>query len=87
MHITLKFIAKADDNELKAFDDVIGEVARRSMVLLTRRSSEQGVFPDARRARVLWLGVGEGDVAMKTIHTDLEESCRRSRFADRRTYI
>ena len=26
MHITLKFIAKANDDELKALDDVIGEV-------------------------------------------------------------
>jgi 2'-5' RNA ligase len=57
LHLTLRFIGDCDDAELKKVTEVVDSVSAgihpfRINIIGT------GVFPNEKRARVLWLGVG-----------------------------
>lgn len=59
-HITLKFFGNIDKDDIKSICAVVGkQVALVPPLSLT--IEKLGVFPDARRPRVLWLGT-TGDV-------------------------
>lgn len=72
-HLTLKFIGNVDD---ALVDDLAGPV--RSAVGPHRRFvsafAEIGGFPNVRRPRVLWVGVGEGGSEMAALAGDIERA-------------
>jgi 2'-5' RNA ligase len=71
LHITLLFLGEVDDREVPA-------VCRAVSTQLEDRSSFSllvegvGCFPNARRPRILWIGVGEGTEELCAIHDALE---------------
>jgi 2'-5' RNA ligase len=59
MHLTLAFIGEAEQDKLDAVKEVIDRV-KVPFNSFKFNISGSGVFPTPSRARVLWLGVGEG---------------------------
>jgi 2'-5' RNA ligase len=74
MHITLKFLAEADEAALSSMDQALAAAAG-STAPFTAEISGTGVFPDRRNPRVLWFGVGEGEATIKAIAADIETRC------------
>lgn len=58
-HLTLKFLGEVDRSLVARVVDGMRSAARRSPFSL--HTTEPGVFPNPRRPRVVWLGVG-GDL-------------------------
>lgn len=58
-HLTLKFLGDVEDELIPAVADLVGEVAGR-MDSFEVVLSGTGLFPNADRPRILWVGVTEG---------------------------
>lgn len=80
LHITLKFLGETEPERLE-------RVRERLAGCAVRHSSFRvdvaglGAFPDARRARVLWAGVGEGAEALGALAGDIEAALAPLGFA------
>lgn len=72
-HLTLKFLGNVDDAREPEIARVVEGAASRHR-RFDAAFSELGGFPNLRRPRVLWLGIGAGNDAMARIAADLE-SC------------
>src|SRR3954452_2392633 len=72
MHITLKFVAEAFPQEVKALDATIAETAG-SFPRFTAHVEGVGAFPDERKPRVLWFGLGEAEETIAAIAADIEK--------------
>lgn len=71
-HLTLKFLGNVDDDLVDKIGGVIGSASKRHAPF--RASfAEVGAFPNTRRPRVLWIGIGEGAGEMSALAADLEE--------------
>lgn len=76
LHLTLKFLGYCDSDRVGQIDQKIKEVAQ-SKDVFTFTLQGLGAFPTLKRARVIWVGVGEGagqfvDLA-ESIDSSLEE--------------
>ncbi|MGY8824638.1 MAG: RNA 2',3'-cyclic phosphodiesterase [Candidatus Latescibacterota bacterium] len=60
MHITLRFLGDSEASALAAYENALAALGRRS-VPFELRLTELGAFPNARKPRVLWLGL-DGDM-------------------------
>lgn len=80
LHLTLKFLGDADENQLK---DLI-EIANRTAAQISKftlRISQTGVFPSPRNARILWLGVKDEKKSLLKISEILEAECEKPGFS------
>lgn len=72
LHVTLLFLGEVVDKEIPEVCRAVSEVTRRHAPF--RMSVEgTGCFPNARRPRVLWVGVGQGEAELCALHDDLEQ--------------
>lgn len=71
LHVTLLFLGEVDD---RALPDVCRVVAEAGGGLVPFAMSVQGAgcFPNPRRPRTLWVGVGEGTQELVALHDALE---------------
>jgi 2'-5' RNA ligase len=71
LHVTLLFLGEVDD---RAVLDVCRAVAdcTRQHAPFTLSVERAGCFPNPRRPRVLWVGVGEGTQPLCALHDALE---------------
>lgn len=80
VHITLRFLGEQDDkgvqNAIEAGDAVS---CRHAPFRFVVRGA--GVFPDARRARVLWVGTEEPLEPLYRLAHDMERELRQRGFA------
>jgi RNA 2',3'-cyclic 3'-phosphodiesterase len=71
IHVTLLFLGEVDDREIPSVCRVVGETVSGhqpfSMVI-----ERVGCFPNPRRPRILWIGVGEGTQELCALHDGLE---------------
>jgi 2'-5' RNA ligase len=78
LHLTMKFLGDVDDagteRLLAAVDSITGRHRPFEMTL-----GGVGAFPNFRRARVVWLGVGS-DPRLEWLHHDLEVACGAAGF-------
>jgi RNA 2',3'-cyclic 3'-phosphodiesterase len=72
-HLTLKFLGNVDDERVDAIAAVVDAVAARHAPF-EAAFSEVGGFPNLRRPRVLWIGIGQGAEPMAALASDLERS-------------
>lgn len=72
LHFTLHFLGEVEDRDLAAICRVTSEVAGQ-MARFTLSLRGVGCFPNPRRPRVLWVGVGEGREAVTALHAALEQ--------------
>jgi 2'-5' RNA ligase len=71
LHVSLLFLGEVDDREIAALCRVVadkcGERPPFPMSVAT-----VGCFPNSRRPRVVWVGVGEGSAELVELHDALE---------------
>jgi RNA 2',3'-cyclic 3'-phosphodiesterase len=71
LHVTLLFLGEVDERDLPAVCKAVAEVAAQTLTF-PMGVQTVGCFPNPRRPRTLWAGVGEGSQALCTLHDALE---------------
>jgi 2'-5' RNA ligase len=71
IHVTLLFLGEVADREVPNVCRVVAEQTQKHEPF---RLSIEGVgcFPNPRRPRIVWIGVGEGTQELCALHDDLE---------------
>jgi RNA 2',3'-cyclic 3'-phosphodiesterase len=72
VHLTLKFLGDIRAEALDGIRAALGEVCAKHApfdVALT----ELGAFPSARRAKILWIGVGVGSDRLRSLAADVDD--------------
>jgi RNA 2',3'-cyclic 3'-phosphodiesterase len=71
IHVTLLFLGEVDEREIlsicRAVQDTVGRHEPFSMTV-----EKVGCFPNLRRPRILWIGVGQGSQELCALHESLE---------------
>lgn len=78
IHLTLKFLGEVPVERLDDVTAATAGVAGRHRELLMQLGGI-GAFPNFRRARVVWLGVGH-DPRLELLHHDIEVACESLGF-------
>lgn len=78
IHLTLKFLGETDAARVPALRGVLDDVARRHR-MFSMDIHEVGAFPNFRRARVVWMGVGR-EPRLELLHHDIEVACEAQGF-------
>jgi len=73
LHVSLLFLGEVDEREIVDVCRIVAEITGRH-TSFTMQVQTAGCFPNLRRPRVLWVGVGEGKEALCAIHDDLEKA-------------
>lgn len=80
LHFTLRFLGEVGDSAL-------GDVARAAREAAAAHAAfaaalgAAGAFPNARRARVLWIGLAQGAESMRALADSLADALERRGFA------
>jgi 2'-5' RNA ligase len=72
LHVTLKFLGNVDDQKAGAVRESAAAAAE-SFSPFRAAVSGTGVFPNAQRPRVLWLGIENADGALKALAARVDE--------------
>jgi RNA 2',3'-cyclic 3'-phosphodiesterase len=79
LHFTLRFMGELGESGARRAAEAAEEAAAKHAAFDAALGAA-GAFPNARRARVLWIALGEGAGAMKALAGSLEEALRRRGF-------
>src|SRR5947199_4392979 len=71
LHVTLLFLGEVDEREVPAVCRVVAEQTQQHPVF-PMSIEKVGCFPNPRRPRVLWIGVGAGTQEICALHDALE---------------
>jgi 2'-5' RNA ligase len=71
LHVTLLFLGEVVDRDVPALCNAVSEVCAKQVAFATSVESA-GCFPNPRRPRVVWVGVGEGAPELVALHDALE---------------
>ena len=80
VHLTLKFLGDVPEDDLDGVRVALAEVCGRHGPFEVETSGF-GAFPSARKARVVWAGVGEGHDRLRSLAEDVEGSLENLGFA------
>lgn len=80
LHVTLAFLGAVEASRIPAIGAVLADVAS-AHAPLEARVGGVGVFDRPERARVVWLGFGEGDARLSALVRALEDGLRAAGFA------
>ena len=73
VHLTLKFLGKVKSGQVDELVESLRAIAEtRTMFALTL--SGAGVFPNPKKARVLWLGISGDTEALGDLHLGIEDT-------------
>jgi RNA 2',3'-cyclic 3'-phosphodiesterase len=87
LHLTLKFLGDANENQLRDLEKTVEEISTRHSKFKLR-ILETGIFPGARNPRVLWIDVRDETQSLVKINNFLEAECEKIGFArERRKYV
>lgn len=75
LHLTLKFLGDVPTLEMAAVCRTVVKVAAQ-IAPLEIAIVGAGAFPQVRRPRVVWLGVGEGSDPLRALHQAIDEALR-----------
>lgn len=84
-HVTLKFLGPTYPRLVEWVTATVGEVASRNVAFETR-VRDLGVFPNARRARVLWAGLDDAGSAFERLAADLDEALSKEFSPEKRAF-
>ena len=73
VHLTLKFLGEVPEESLDNIGGALRKVAERHEDFEIETDGF-GAFPSARKARVLWAGVGEGAARLRDLAGDVENA-------------
>jgi 2'-5' RNA ligase len=87
VHLTLKFLGDVSEDDLGRVAEALEPVRLRHGPFEAELSGF-GAFPSARRARILWAGIGEGSDRLRALARDVEASLEPLGFErEDRAYI
>src|SRR5260370_22733359 len=72
LHVTLLFLGEVDDREVHKVCRIVAD-AVKEYPAFPMTVETVGCFPNPRRPRVVWVGVGEGTQPLCAIHDALED--------------
>ena len=73
VHLTLKFLGDVRAEALNNIRAALGEVCAQHAPF-DAALAELGAFPSARRAKTLWIGVGEGSDRLRSLAADVDDA-------------
>jgi 2'-5' RNA ligase len=73
IHLTLKFLGNVPAERLDGIEDALSEAAR-GVTPFTVIAQGLGVFPNWRRPRVIWIGVGGETDTLHQLQSQVEEA-------------
>jgi RNA 2',3'-cyclic 3'-phosphodiesterase len=79
VHLTLKFLGDVVEEDLARVTSILESVCGRHESFEVAPSGF-GAFPSARRARILWAGVGEGAERLTALAHDVQRSLESLSF-------
>ena len=79
IHLTLKFLGNIDSNDVEQVVAAMGR-ATKTFSPFTLRGEGIGVFPDLRRARVVWAGVSGDAEGLCALQSNLDSELKRIGF-------
>src|SRR6202011_1944277 len=71
LHITMLFLGEVDNRDLMAVCRAVDEAAR-AQPAFELSVEGTGCFPNMRRPRIVWIGVGQGAPEVRALHDALE---------------
>jgi 2'-5' RNA ligase len=72
-HLTLEFLGETPEEQLDDIRGALGAAATK-LARFDAAFEDVGGFPNLRRPRVLWVGIGEGAEAMQSLAGEVESS-------------
>ena len=75
VHLTLRFLGDTDDGQLPALREALDHIADESGVFELSLAAV-GAFPNARRPRVIWVGVDETGLELSRLQKKVERAAR-----------
>lgn len=79
IHLTARFLGDTEDAKLTKLNQLIDTVAGTHGAVSTALT-RLGAFPNLKRPRVIWAGIGEGAETLEKIARDVELRVRQLRF-------
>ncbi len=79
IHLTARFLGDTEDAKVTKLNQLIDTVAG-AHVAVTSSLTQLGAFPNLKRPRVIWAGIGEGTEELGKIARDVELRVRQLRF-------
>jgi len=76
-HLTLKFLGEVPENTFSPLVQILRPPLGKRFVL---QAQGGGFFPDPTRPRVLWVGVGRGDDACRSLAQEIARRCEAVGF-------
>jgi RNA 2',3'-cyclic 3'-phosphodiesterase len=71
LHLTLLFLGEVEDRDLPALCQAVADCCAQHSAF-TMSVESVGCFPNPRRPRVIWVGVGAGSAEVTALHDALE---------------
>jgi 2'-5' RNA ligase len=71
LHVTLLFLGEVDERDLSALCRAVSDTCAAQDSFLAS-VDKVGCFPNPRRPRTIWVGLGAGEAEMRTLHDMLE---------------
>jgi RNA 2',3'-cyclic 3'-phosphodiesterase len=71
LHVTLLFLGEVDEREVPSVCRAVSEQTQKHPAF-TMTIEKVGCYPNPRRPRVLWVGVGEGAQQLCALHDGIE---------------
>ncbi len=81
LHLTLKFLGDIDDAQIAKLMEAVEETSKKIRPFQLQMNCTIGVFPSARNARVLWLGLADETGSLRKLNEILESECQKRGFA------
>jgi len=72
LHLTLKFLGNVAEDDLSQVKRSLGQLRGRHEPFEVETSGF-GTFPSARKARILWAGVGEGSGPLRAVAQSVDD--------------
>lgn len=73
LHLTLKFVGKITEQQVQGIQEVLTRIGGQQRQFSIHLSGVGG-FPSIERARILWVGIDEGQEIMKNLAGKIEEA-------------
>jgi len=87
IHLTLKFLGDVRVEALDGMRAALGKVCAEHAPF-DAALAELGAFPSARRAKILWLGVGAGSDRLRSLAADVDDALAPLGFErEKRPYV
>lgn len=81
LHLTLRFIGNADDEQIEFFKKRLEKVCKKFKPF-EMKLGEVGAFSSLKRARVAWIGLSNGAEEVKELAWETEKAARKLDFKE-----